>query len=288
MASIDPVRKTHPLFNSREGNIVLVSAEGTLYRIPAFILRNTTGFFRALLPPLLQAAQSQSGVVDPIEVDEKDVVVERILRMLCGLETPRWASFDEIDAVITLAEKWDAPGPISVIRSAIMAPHLLQDSLRLFILASHFGWEEEAKIASTYTLTLSIYDEQHMEQLERLSTKDLMRLLAFHRRRRDDFRTFLDSDEPFNAGNATNHFCSGCGEKVDNHTWRELKARMFYEMDQRPLGDTLLGLDMEEWPESIACWSAKCRKPECGRFYYNKLVTFRDIQDCLDKLPSTI
>ncbi|KAF5378098.1 hypothetical protein D9615_007501 [Tricholomella constricta] len=293
MASIkleESARKVHPVFSSREGDVVLCSTEGTLYRIPSYVLRNTSGLFRSLLPPpkLPPCHDAQTEVTDPIAVDEKDVVVERILRLLSGLETPKWESFDEIEAVASLAEKWNAPGPISVIRSAITAPHLLLESIRLYAIATHFGWEEEAKLASTFTLTLSLYDERHVDQLQRLTTKDLMKLLAFHRRRRDEFRALVDSDETFNAGNATNHFCSGCGEKVDNHTWRELKARMFYEMDQRPMGDTLSGLDMEEWPESIACWSAKCRRPECGRLYYNKLVTLRDIQGCLDRLSTSI
>ncbi|KAF8057414.1 hypothetical protein FPV67DRAFT_1527340 [Lyophyllum atratum] len=285
----DPARKIHPAFNSKEGNVVLRSAEGTLYRIPSFILRNTSGLFRSVLPPPRQLGQNaEAQFTDPITVEEKDVFVERILRLISGMETPRWESFDEIDAVLSLAEKWDAQGPISVIRSAITAPRFLAEPLRLYVTAVRFGWDQEARLASTYTLTLSLYEEQYRAQLERLPAKDLMKLLDFHRRRRDEFRALIDGDEPFDGGNSTNYLCPGCGEKVDNYTWRELKARMFYEMDQRPMGDTLGGLDMEEWPESMACWIASCRKGECERPYYNKAVTLRDIQGCIDKLPITI
>ncbi|GLB43080.1 hypothetical protein LshimejAT787_1205290 [Lyophyllum shimeji] len=285
----DPIRKTHPVFNSSQGNVVLRSVEGTLYHIPSFVLRNTSELFRGILPPPQSHAElSETQVTDTFVIDEKDVIVERILRLISGLEGPRWESFEELDAVLSLAEKWMARGPISVIRSAITAPQFLAEPLRLYAIATRLGWVEEAKLAATKTLTLDLYEERHAEQLERLATKDLMSLLSFHRRRRDLFKAFIDGEEAFTAGNASNHFCWGCGEKVNNHTWRELKARMFYEMDQRPLGDTLLDLDMEEWPESIACWNAKCPKPGCGKLYYNKAATLRDIKNCLDKLPDTI
>ncbi|RDB18928.1 hypothetical protein Hypma_014379 [Hypsizygus marmoreus] len=285
----DSLRKYHHIFNSPDGDVILCSTESTFYRLPSYVLRHTTGLFRTMLsPPEGFGEHSEGQEAEPIMVEEKDNIVERLLRLISGLETPKWESFDELEAVISLAEKWDAPGPLSIIRSAITAPVFLTEPLRLYVLATRFGWDEEARLASTYTLTLALYDETHASQLQRLSPKDLMRLLGFHRRRRDDFKTFIDRDERFNAGNAMDCFCSGCGEKIDNHTWRELKGRMFYEMDQRPLGDTLYGLDMEEWPESVACWTAKCGKKECGRLNYNKLTTLRDIKASIDRLPTTI
>lgn len=285
----EPARKYHPLFASQDADIVLSSTEGSLYRIPSYVLRNTSGFFRRVLS--LPQPSNQDGVQligESIATDERDCVVERVLRLICGLETPKWGSFDELEDAVTLASKWDAPGPLSIIRSGSTAPSFLAEPLRLYLLATRFGWEEEAKLASTYTLTLSLYDEVHADQLKQLAAKDLMALLSFHRRRRDEFKSFVDSDELFNAGNASRSYCTGCGEEVENHSWREFKSKMFSEMDRRPLGDTLIGLDMEEWPESVACWNAKCQKEGCGRLNYNKLITLRDIKDCIDRLPATI
>lgn len=280
----EPKRTYHPSFESKDADVVLRSTDDTLYRIPSFTLRNTSAMFREML----SQPQSTSHSLEPITVAEKDNVLERALRMICGLETPKWESFDELEAVLSLVRSWDAQGPVSVIRSAITAPLFLAEPLRLYVLATRHGWEEEARIASTYTLTLAVYDESHQTMLQQLPAKDLMALLNLHRRRRDEFKRFVDSDELFNAGNAATFPCPGCGENMDNHAWRELKSRMFLEMDQRPLGDTLYGLDMEEWPEAIACWSTKCRKERCGRLNYCKLSTLRDIKDCVARLPSTI
>lgn len=284
-----PARKYHPQFNQHDADIVLSSTEGTLYRVPSYVLRITSGLFRTILSlPQPTTPNGEDQVDETIAAGEEDKILERVLRLMCGLEVPKWESFDQLEGAIALADKWEAPGPLSIIRSAITAPSFLVEPLHLYVLATRYGWEEEAKIASTHTLTLSLYDDIHQGQLQRLASKDLMTLFHFHRRRRDEFKTFVDSEEPFNAGNGTQCFCAGCGEEMDNHTWRELKSRMFAEMDRRPLGDTLIGLDMEEWPESVSCWNAKCGKEGCGRLNYNKLATLRDIRDCIERLPVTI
>jgi hypothetical protein len=61
--------------------------------------------------------------------------------------------------------------------------------------------------------------------------------------------------------------------------------KMFMEMDKRPLGDTLCSLEMEEWPEAVLCWAARCQKPGCGELNYNKLTTLRRIKESIDRLP---
>jgi hypothetical protein len=160
----------------------------------------------------------------------------------------------------------------------------LSEPLRLYAIATKFGWDEEARIAATQTLSLDLYDEENRSTLERIPSRLLMTLFRLHRSRRDAFKRLLDGDGGlFEAGNSAKCLCPGCGELTDNHTWRELKARMFMEMDKRPLGNTLCGLEMEEWPEAIACWEAKCK--HCGRLNYDKLETLRDIKRCIDTLP---
>lgn len=63
---------------------------------------------------------------------------------------------------------------------------------------------------------------------------------------------------------------------------------MVFEIDLRPLGDTVVDVGLLEWPEAQACWSARCPKVDCGRSLYDKNETLRVIRDCIDKLPKTI
>lgn len=279
----------NPVFNRPDADVVLVSSEGTSYRVPSFTLRNTSGMFRKLLSQAMQMTQNVVTREEaPILIPEPDQILERVLRMMSGLEIPRWESFDQLEDVLVLVEKWDAQGPLSTIRSAITAPLFLSEPLRLYAIATGFGWDDEARLASKHTLALCLYDAQHQPTLQRLSAQSLLALFAFHRQRRDEFKRFLDTDEAFSAGNGDHFPCPSCGDETDDHTWRELKARIFLEMDRRPLGDTLSGLDMEEWPEAIACWDMACKKMSCGKYTYNKAATLRAIKDGIDRLPTTI
>lgn len=302
MMNTQPARNVgvlHPQFNSPEADLILLSSEGTAYRVPYFTLRNTCGYFRTLLidyNPISGSAEHTQGkdpgensnpkLRQPIEVDEKDKVITKVLSMICGLYSANWESIDEAEDALSLAQKWDAPGPLSMIRGAITAPRFLADPLRLYAITTGFGWEEETRLVSTHTLTLDLYDEAHQPVLERISSSALMMLFRLHRLRRNEFKRLIDSIPGlFEEGNSVEYFCSKCGEVMSNHTWRELKVKMFMEMDRRPLGDTLCSLEMEEWPEAVSCWEAKCKNPRCGELNYDKLSTLRDIKKCIDRLP---
>jgi len=294
------IPRLHPQFCSPLADVILVSTDDTGFRVPHFTLRNTCGHFRKLLSPgassnsriirreLVVDDEQQEKQISTIHVEEADTPLVKFLSLICGLPTDGWESLEELENVLSLSQRWDAPGPISVIRSAITAPVFLAEALRLYDITSRMGWEEEASIASIRTLGLNLYDEEHRPDLERMTSCHLMKLFKLHRERRDKFKILIDSDELFTIGNSTSATCPGCGEQMNNGPWRELKVRMFLELDRRPLGDMLGSLDMEEWPEAIACWEAKCAKADCERLNYSRLATLRDINHCVSLLPSHV
>lgn len=206
----------HPLFSNPDTDVVIRSLEGTLYRVHSYTLRTTSGLFETMFnlpqPQTLKrinvshssGSQGRNSdiALEEIPLYESDLVVERILCMLCGQPVAKWESFDEVERVLAVAEKWDTPGPIATIRSALTSPKFLaEDPLRLYALAKHFGWMEEAKLASTHTLTMCLHNPCHAARLAQLSSKDLLPLLNLHRRRRDYFKELIDSPERFTAGN---------------------------------------------------------------------------------------
>ncbi|KAJ6606913.1 hypothetical protein B0H10DRAFT_1956714 [Mycena sp. CBHHK59/15] len=272
----------HPAFSDKSADVVLQSVEGTMYRVHAFTLRNTSGFFRTMLS-LPQT--SESKVHHEIPVGEKDAVLERVLRMMCGLEIPRWTSFNELESTLDLIEKWDAPGPLSIVRTAITSPLFANEPLRVYVLATHFGWEEETKEVLVNTLKLELLNGQHDATLCRLSSRSLLTLLAFHDRCKTRFKNALDGTDLFSAGNEEPREC-GCGKRMDNYSWRVLKAKVFQlilEFNRRPLGDHTL-VDMSGWPESAACWRAKC---QCGHLYYDQVSTVANIKESIQDASST-
>ncbi|PBK65366.1 hypothetical protein ARMSODRAFT_442239 [Armillaria solidipes] len=269
MASRELAATYHPTFNTPDADAALSSLDGTLYRLPSPVLRRTTTFFA-----------SNSFTFEPnskpIPVHEHDVVLERLLRIISGLTIPPWRTFDDLEGVLSLAETWGARGALGIVRASITAPIFLREPLRVYAIATRFGWEEEAELASKHTLSLSLHEEQYQEALRRISTRSLVKLFKFHRKRRDEFRVGMDGDAR----------CRGCDNSVDESAWTALVWKMFWEMDARPSGDRLCSLEIEEWPEMETCLSEKC--PGCGRLVYDRLEVLERVRKCLAELPDTV
>jgi hypothetical protein len=181
----------------------LRSDEGTLFYVHSYTLRNASGLFSTIFT-LPQPLNDTTTLNEPVEIPiyETDAVATPLLRLLYGLPVPPWSSYDAIERVLFVAEKWDTPGPVTYIRDALMAPRFLNyDPLRLYALAKHFEWDDEAKAAAKLTLGLDLRDEMYRETLNRFTAKELMPLSKLRRERREKFRELLNSPERFTAGN---------------------------------------------------------------------------------------
>ncbi|KDQ49166.1 hypothetical protein JAAARDRAFT_43071 [Jaapia argillacea MUCL 33604] len=275
----------HPLFSSPEADIVLGSKSNTLFRVHSFTLKSTSGWFRTMFS-LPQHPSSPSSSETKIILDETTETLTSLLLLISGLPLPPLTSYDVIEPIVYAAEKYDMPGPLSIIRALCMTPPFLSDPLRLYSMACRYSWSEEARSASTLSLSLNLHSPEHLPTLHTLSTSALLSLFTLHRTRRESLRTRLNQP-PFvsDTGPAS---CSACGRAISYATWRELKYVMILEMDCRPLGDGILNAGLETWREAKACWDARCGGQECKRVLYDKAETVRVVRECIEQLPKCI
>ncbi|CCL98364.1 uncharacterized protein FIBRA_00359 [Fibroporia radiculosa] len=234
--------------------------------------------------PAKKEASATPTQADIIYLDEDTPTLEGVLRMISGMPIPPLDSYDIIEPILQTAEKYDMPGPMSIVRALVTTAPFIADPLRLYAITCRYGWLEEARMASKHTLTLNLHASEHRLALQKLGTAALLSLFELHHSRREALRRRLD-DPPFvNDGGDTS--CSHCGCIVDYHTWRELKYVIILEMDVRPLGDTVCNHGLLEWPAARACWDARCTN--CERVLYDKKETLRVIRECIDFLPTTV
>ncbi|KIY50374.1 hypothetical protein FISHEDRAFT_39617 [Fistulina hepatica ATCC 64428] len=271
----------HPLFSDPGADIVLASKGGsTRFRVHSWTLKTTSGFFRQMF----SLPNPDTSPAEVLYLDEDEVTLEHLLRMACGFPLLPVQDYDQIDALLFAAEKFDMPGPMSIIRLLVSTQPLAGTGhpLRLYSVACRYGWAEEAKLASTQTLTTDLHDPEFRPLLQRLSTTAVLDLFQLRHARREGLRKRLN-DPPFVPGGSTT--CISCHSPIDYHTWRELKYKIVLEMDLRPLGDTIMNYGLVEWREAQACWAAKCK---CDRNLYDKAETLRVIRECIDGLPKSI
>ncbi|KAH9993493.1 hypothetical protein BJV74DRAFT_833070 [Russula compacta] len=286
--------KFHPLF-SFEADVILGSRDGMLFRVPSMTLKMTSSWFRTMFtlpqgsPPAhsrsLNSNQQRDGTTTPsasdteiISLDEDARTLEPLLRMICGLEIPTLDTWDAVEPVLYAAEKYDMPGPASIIRALLRTPAFAGAPIRLYAAACHFGWAEDARAASTRSLTLNLFTPEHRPRS------------SLHHTRRAQFRARL-AEPPFLTDvllrDANAARCTRCREPISYGEWRELRYMMLNELERRPAGDTVVA-GLEDWPTAQACWSAKCKKTICGSAVYDKTLTSKAIKDVLDSLPNAV
>ncbi|KAH9060324.1 hypothetical protein EDB83DRAFT_2506612 [Lactarius deliciosus] len=252
--------KYHPLF-SFESDVVLASRDGVLFRVPSTTLKMTSSWFRAMFT-LPQSAPP----------------------------SPRSTPGTQVEPVLYAAEKYDMPGPASIVRALLRTPVFADAPLRLYAAACHFGWADDARAASTRSLVLDLHAPDHRAALMRLRTADLLALFELHHTRRARFRARL-AEPPFltdvQLGDASAARCSRCRDPISYAEWRELKHAMLYELERRPAGDTVL-TGLEEWPLAQACWAARCKKTMCVSPVYDKALSSKAIKEVLDSLPNAV
>ncbi|KAF8170271.1 hypothetical protein K438DRAFT_1921263 [Mycena galopus ATCC 62051] len=231
-----------------------------LFRLHTFILKTTSSWFRAMLSlPQGQAPPIESVIF----MEEDEDTLELLLRMVSGLPLLPIEHYDMVDKILFAAEKYDMPGP-----------------------SCRYGWENEARVASTQTLTHHLHDPEIRPRLERLSSNALLNLFSLHHSRKEALRDRLNKP-PFVASDYSAN-CGNCHSPIDYHTWRELKYRMIQEIEIRPLGDTIIDKGLTDWPEAKTCWMAKCPNRVCARSLYDQEPTMRIIRECIDELPRSI
>jgi hypothetical protein len=280
----------HIDFMSADGSdIVLLSSDNIKFRTHSFILKTASGVFRTTLS-LPQAAGTcpQESIIGPLQEDAQTISI--ILRMLCGMELPALDSFEEVEKVLVTSDKWDMPGPFSILRRITVPQALFDDPLRLYILACRFGWIEAAKAASTYTLDLDLKREDLQPLLHRMESRDLLKLQELRTRRRDALLEFLQAYRVRTCSHDLNSMSSraygGINLQEFPVRWEALKLKAFLAMERRPSGNSLFG-SQSVIQSDIQALCVNCRDCKNTPAYDARGLT-EAIQKELAQLPQSI
>ena len=180
--------------------------------------------------------------------------------------------------------KYEIAVALARLRKMLVKPVLLEKSpLQAYAIATRWGFEEEMKIASGYTLGQDIINSPSADILNGISTAHYRRLLIFHLERAQGAQRMLDDVSPRSP------VCSACRTYVER--WHEdFKKKAREELSLRPTSSVVCSFDflgpIADAIDAGECSMTSCRKG--GR----KLETYRSYLEALrrriDALPSTI
>jgi hypothetical protein len=228
-------------------------------------------------PPAHLAKEELHPVVPVIEPGS---TVHALLRFVYPVSHPTISSLDELVTILGAAVKYDFLGAISSLRKQLISPTFLRDNpMRVFAIASRYDFEDEAQVASRYTLSIAILDCPLSDDLRFITAHSYHRLLVLHKKRSDDAQALLKIHEDVQCLQ-----CAGpyYGAFVPPKWWKEFHRMARAELAARPATDVIF---------SMPFLRQAAKASGCGRCAESILESHQflsDLKQKIDDLPSTI
>jgi hypothetical protein len=175
-------------FDASDVDIILRSSDGKEFHVHRLILSLASTVFQAMFS-LPQPTQPPSQITT-IDIPESSSTLRPFLQHLYPQLPPRITDLAMWEALYTLADKYDAEAVTESLKGMLVPRFLESSPLRVYALASHWGLEEVAKVASTRTLTIDFKDFPR-EDAELMGGVASQQIYLLHFNRREATRTLI-------------------------------------------------------------------------------------------------
>ena len=286
-----PSPKYHPDFTDvpvgQDTVVTLVSRDGTRFRVSSTILKTASRFFATTLPrPQSPETCPKEAVID--DLDEDAPTIEGLLKMVTGKECPQLDTLEVIEPLLLAAAKWGMPGPSSIMKIFLRHnPSIVSEHpLRFYWLGCHLGWDGVTKLASKLSCNSHIYSPNSRPWLQRLASTDLIRLMEFHRNRRDMMMKYLE------GGNLVSPDCPKRMTSLTlTHAYQVFQWQFLEQMESVPPGCRIGEDVLQDIFTSLQLETVECPKSlnyGCGARHWSTIAVLARIKAHWSTLPQTV
>ena len=260
-------------FDALDADAILRSPDGKELRVHRIILSLTSPVFQGMFS--LPQSVRESSQIPIVDVPESSDILEPFLQCLYPRSPPKISDLTMWTALYTTADKYGAEVVMDFLRDLLISRFLETSPLRVYALASHWGLEEEARIASTKTLAIDVSKDLPQEDAELMGGAACRRLYLLHLNRRAAARALV-TDHPLPSPNGP--FCK-CPPLNDSGFITALCERVA----TRPwLTSEDVNKEVVEWHFPGSCgW-------DCRHSIRNMHVYFASLLEKISDLPRTI
>jgi hypothetical protein len=174
-------------FNAPDADIVLRSSDGKELRVHRLILSLSSPVFQGMF-----GLPQPSTEILNIDIPDPSCALEPFIQYLYPLSPPRVTDISMWAALYTIAEKYGAEAVMEPLRDMLICRFLETSPLRVYALASRWGFTEEARIASRKTLTMDIFKHFPPEDAELMGGGACQQLYLLHFNRREAARALVE------------------------------------------------------------------------------------------------
>ena len=261
-------------FEAPDADIVLRCSDGKELPVHRLILSLASPIFQSMFS-LPQPTEPHPPQIPTIDIPESSDILEPFIQYLYPRSPPKISDLPMWETLYTVADKYNAEAVMEAFRDMLISRFLETSPMRVYALASHWGFEEEAKIASRRTLKMDISRGFSEEDAGLMGSVACQKLYLLHIQRRDKARALINN-RPYQFSER------GCNcSPMDFHTVTQV-------LGQR--------VSTQPWltPEELYGEAARTRIPTacsnstCRNAYKNIHTWFSTILSEISKLPQTI
>ena len=261
-------------FEAPDADVILRSSDGKELRVHRVILSLTSPIFQDMFS--LPQPTEPPTQIPTIDVPESSDILKPFIQYLYPRSPPKISDLAMWEALYTAADKYDAEAVMETLRDMLISQFLETSPVRVYALASHWGFEEEAKIASRGTLKMDLSKGFPEEDAKLMGSIACQKLCLLHLQRRDKARVLV-SGCYHRFSHQFSQNCS-CPPMDYNNLTRALSVRL----STRPW------LTAEElYEEAARMRSPRMCSDNCRNAYKNIHAWFSLILNDLSNLPQT-
>jgi hypothetical protein len=237
-------------FKAPDTDTILRSSDGKEFHVHRLILSLSSPVFQGMFA-LPQSADPPSPI-PTVDLPEHSAVLEPFIQYLYPRSPPTITSISMWAGLYAIADKYGAEAVIEPLRDMLIPRFLETAPLRVYALASRWGFKEEAKIASRRTLAMDIMESFPREDAELMGGGACQQLYLLHFNRREAARSLVEKHPPPTSPAVSNLSCdcpslsckrvsSALAQRVSTRPW--LTAEEMYEDIAKGHYPKLCGVD---------------------------------------------
>jgi hypothetical protein len=208
------------------------------------------------------------------------VTLDALLRFNNPIPDPEVKTLDELSPILGAAVKYDCTTVITTLCQLLLSPRFIQTApSRVFAIACRYDLEEEARIASRYTLNTNVLDCPLSEDLKYITAYSYHRLLDLHRRRAEAAQELLKVPDEVKCMQCNG---SNYGVLAPPKWWMEFERRARDELRVRPTTDVIFSLGfLAQIASAVQC-------QRCPGSILDSHKFLERLKQRMDDLPATI
>ena len=225
---------------------------------------------------LPQPASNTSSQIPTIDFPDPSDILKPFIQYLYPRPPPKVIGISMWPALYAVADKYNVEVVTELLRANLISQFLETYPLRVYALASRWGLEQEAKIASRRTLTMDILSEFPQEEAELMSGAACQRLVFLHLNRREAARALV-AKHPLPSSRSRHCICPPSN-------YNGLVPALCHHVATRPWL-TAEGLYEEVGKRS---YPPMCDSEDCRYAIKNMCAYFTSLLKGISDLPQTI